>query len=273
MVKNNSLAEALSPMPLGSTDILVSPIGLGTVKFGRNKGVKYPESFKLPSDQEAMALLAQAKDLGINLLDTAPAYGNSEERLGKLLRNQRKDWIICGKTGEEFIKGQSQFDFSPEYTQKSVEQSLKKLQTDYIDILLIHSDGNDTDIIKNQGTLEKLAELKQQGKIRAYGMSSKTVEGGLLAVEKSDVVMVTCNLKHKEELPVIEFANKNKKGILVKKALASGHIAKEIIDNPVQASMEFIFSLKGVNSIILGTLNSEHLLQNVTAANKALHKL
>ena len=102
-------------------------------------------------------------------------------------------------------------------------------------------------------------------------MSTKTVEGGLLAVEKSDVVMVTCNLKHKEELPVIEFAYKNKKGILVKKAFASGHITTEKIDNPVQKSIDFIFSQKGVSSIILGTLNYKHLLQNVNAANKALY--
>ena len=71
-----------------------------TVKLGRNDGVKYPEPFSIPDDKEAHALLAAAKSLGINLIDTAPAYGTSEERLGTLLAGEREDWIICTKVGE-----------------------------------------------------------------------------------------------------------------------------------------------------------------------------
>lgn len=88
--------------PLGSTGILVSPLGLGTVKLGRDQGVKYPNGFQIPNDDEARMLLRQAQQLGINLIDTAPAYGRSEERLGPLLRDQRKDWVIVSKVGEEF---------------------------------------------------------------------------------------------------------------------------------------------------------------------------
>src|SRR5690606_30396122 len=86
---------------LGSTGLTVSALGLGTAKFGRNEQVKYPTAFALPDDNAVRALLAQAHDLGINLLDTAPAYGTSEERLGQVLRNREK-WIIVTKTGEEF---------------------------------------------------------------------------------------------------------------------------------------------------------------------------
>jgi len=68
---------------LGATGLEVSALGLGTVKFGRNTGVKYPAGFELPSAAEIGELLAVARDLGINLLDTAPAYGSSEERIGK----------------------------------------------------------------------------------------------------------------------------------------------------------------------------------------------
>jgi aryl-alcohol dehydrogenase-like predicted oxidoreductase len=62
-----------------STDIAVSQLGLGTVKFGRNQQVKYPSQFDLPSDDEIMTLLEIAQELGINFIDTAPAYGISEE--------------------------------------------------------------------------------------------------------------------------------------------------------------------------------------------------
>jgi aryl-alcohol dehydrogenase-like predicted oxidoreductase len=103
----------------------VSPLGLGTVKFGRNQGVKYPQPFELPSDQEALALLERPGIWGINLLDTAPAYGVSEERLGRLLRQCRRDWVIVTKVGEEFDDGVSRFDFSAAATRASVERSLR----------------------------------------------------------------------------------------------------------------------------------------------------
>ena len=96
----------------GSTDILVSPIGLGTVKLGRDQGVKYPSHFTIPDDDAALHLISIAQDLGINLIDTAPAYGNSEQRLGKLLKDRRQDWVICSKVGEEYADGESFFDFS-----------------------------------------------------------------------------------------------------------------------------------------------------------------
>ena len=71
---------------LGATGLRVSPLGLGTVKFGRNRGVKYPRTFELPTDRAILNLLETAWESGINLLDTAPAYGASEERLGRLLK-------------------------------------------------------------------------------------------------------------------------------------------------------------------------------------------
>ena len=79
----------LAHRPLGQTGLSTAVLALGTVKLGRTTGVKYPKSFDLPDDEAATALLHAARNLGINLLDTAPAYGTSEARLGKLLRGQR----------------------------------------------------------------------------------------------------------------------------------------------------------------------------------------
>jgi aryl-alcohol dehydrogenase-like predicted oxidoreductase len=112
--------------PLGSTGLMVSPLGLGTVKLGRDQGVKYPNGFQIPDDDAARMLLKQARELGINLIDTAPAYGRSEERLGPLLRGQRNDWVIVSKVGEEFADGLSHHDFSAAHTRKSVERSLQR---------------------------------------------------------------------------------------------------------------------------------------------------
>ena len=136
----------LAKRPLGSTSIDVSSLGLGTVKFGRNQEVKYPTGFSLPVYRAIESLLDLARESGINILDTAPAYGSSEQRIGRLLRD-RDQWVICTKVGEEFTTGKSFFDFSAEHTRRSVERSLRDMKTDYLDIVLIHSDGEDLKIL------------------------------------------------------------------------------------------------------------------------------
>jgi len=249
--------------PLGSSGILVSPLGLGTVKLGRNQGVKYPEAFRLPDDKEARALLDNANALGINLIDTAPAYGNSEERLGKLLRGQREQWVIASKVGEEFEGGQSHFDFSAAHTRYSVERSLRRLQTDVIDLLLVHSDGNDLAILQQEEVCATLAALKNEGKIRTFGFSGKSAEGNLLALQQgADCAMVTYNLAEQSEHSVLDYAAAHGKGILVKKALASGHACLAEGQDPLAASFALVFAHIGVSAAIVGTINPAHLKQN-----------
>jgi aryl-alcohol dehydrogenase-like predicted oxidoreductase len=254
---------------LGSTGLRVSALGLGTVKLGRDQQVKYPGAFTIPDDRSASLLLGQARELGINLIDTAPAYGNSEQRLGKLLTGQRSDWLLCSKVGEEFESGQSRFDFSAQHTRYSVMRSLRRLNTDVIDIVLVHSNGDDLHIINQLGTLDTLAQLKKEGLIRAFGMSTKTVAGGLAAAAVSDVVMLTYNLEHQEELPVLEACAKFGTGVLVKKALSGGHLTQNRAD-PVQASMDLVLSHAATNAAIVGTISPQHLEANVAAARRAL---
>lgn len=252
---------------LGNTGITVSPLGLGTVKFGRDQQVKYPQSFKIPDDRTVDALLGQAQDLGINMLDTAPAYGTSQERLGKLLGANRQQWVIVSKVGEHFENGQSRFDFSYQGTIDTVEQSLRTLKTDYLDCVLVHSDGDDLAIFDNQGAVDAMHELKQRGLIRSHGMSSKTVQGGLRVVSEMDVVMATCNLDYNDELAVLTAAQEQNKGVLIKKGLMSGHVSG---DKGVQQSMQHVFAQPGVSAMIVGTINPLHLANNVDIVNQVL---
>ncbi len=254
---------------LGSTGISVSPIGLGTVKFGRNRGLKYAEDFALPDLGQLARLLGEAADLGVNLLDTAPAYGLAEERLGELLAGQRARWVIASKAGEEFAGGQSQFDFSPKAIRSSVERSLRRLKTDWIDLVSIHSDGIDETAAKFGPALAMLQDLKRSGLIRAAGFSGKTVAGGLMALEHVDAVMATFNSTDTAERAVIEAAQARAKGVLIKKALASGRLT----DGPA-AAFRFIFAQPGlpeaISSVLVGTLNPLHLKANVEAAVAAI---
>ena len=180
---------------LGKTGLRISPLGQGTVKLGRNSGVKYPGAFELPSDEQALDLLRVAERLGVNLIDTAPAYGTSEERLGELLPRvaPRDRWVICTKAGETFEGGVSAFDFSSEAVTASIERSLRRLKTDRLEIALLHSDGDDEGVIVRSGALDALRRLKDRGLVRAIGVSTKTPEGAMLAVEHADVVMLTLN--------------------------------------------------------------------------------
>ena len=252
---------------LGSTGIDVSVLGLGTVKIGRNQQVKYPSGFELPDDQSVIELFELARSLGINFIDTAPAYGSSEQRLGELLPD-RHDWVIVTKVGEIFEDGQSRFDFSYDYTVASIEQSLKKLKRDVLDVVLVHSDGNDMDIINNQPVFDALEVVKNKGLIKAYGMSSKTVEGGCWVVENCDVVMATANLEYDEERPVLELAEKLNKGVIIKKGLQSGHADSASGGTGVDSAFKHILGQPGVSSMIVGTINKQHLRDNVAIVNE-----
>ncbi|MDG4585395.1 MAG: aldo/keto reductase, partial [Candidatus Competibacter sp.] len=173
--------------------------------------------------------------------------------------------------GEEFQDGESRFDFSAAATRASVERSLRRLGVEALDAVLIHSSGDDSRILEREGVLPALLDLKRAGWVRAVGMSTKTVAGGLRAVECCDVVMATYNLSEREELAVIRAARAAGKGVLVKKGLHSGYLDRAAGIDPVRASMDLIFAEPGVSSVVVGTLNPAHLRANVAAAEEALN--
>ncbi len=245
--------------PLGRSGLQVSIIGLGTVKLGRTEGVKYPTAFDIPDDDVVIDLLACARDEGINLIDTAPAYGVSETRLGPLLRKVPANWLICTKVGETFENGRSNYDFSEAHTRTSVERSLNRLQREQLDIVLIHSDGSDLEILRSHGTLDVLKDLRSQGKVRTVGMSVKSAVGLEAAISHgADVVMATLNQGYLEERAAIIEAGRQGVGVLVKKALASGHADPN--------ALSWVASTPGVSSIVVGTINPAHLQDNCRKA-------
>ncbi|MFM9958707.1 MAG: aldo/keto reductase [Phycisphaerales bacterium] len=253
---------ALPLRPLGNTGLLVSAIGLGTVKLGRRDGVKYPVPFELPSDEQALELLRTAHDLGVNLIDTAPAYGTSETRLGELLDRvaPRERWVLCSKAGETFENGSSTFDFTPAAITASVERSLRRLRTDYLDVVLLHSNGDDEEVVVRSGALEALRALKRRGLVRAVGASTKTPGGALLAVERGDVVMLTLNSAEQGDAPAAALAAERGVGVLVKKALVSGHAVDP------GAALRGVLAVRGVSCVVVGTIDSGHLRANTMAA-------
>lgn len=250
--------------PLGSTGLRVSVLGLGTVKLGRDRGVRYPVPVSIPDDAAARRLLDVARDLGINLLDTAPAYGDAEERLGMLLGAATRDWVIATKVGETFDGGVSRFDFSGAAVRASVQRSLARLRRDCLDIVLVHSDGNDLAVLARGECVGTLLELKRAGLVRAVGFSGKTVEGGIAALRDCDAVMVTYHRDATAEAPVIAAARAAGRGVLVKKPLASGWLVHGQA-SALAASLQFAAGTAGVSSVVVGTTAPSHLADNVAA--------
>jgi aryl-alcohol dehydrogenase-like predicted oxidoreductase len=242
---------------------LVSVLGLGTVKFGRNQGVKYPggDGFELPSDAVLNEILALCQDYGLNFVDTAPAYGLAEERLGRLLAGRRDGFFLCSKTGEEFADGQSAYDFTAPHTTQSIERSLRRLRTDYLDAVFVHSNHDDVAVITQTPVLQTLQALKQQGKIRHIGVSVYTEAGGMLAVQQSDAVMVTHNPKDNVLRPVIDYAQAMGKAVVIKKPLASGHLAGQSSADCLRFSLRLV----GATTAVIGSIRPDHIRQNILA--------
>ncbi|HEY0982881.1 aldo/keto reductase [Schlesneria sp.] len=240
---------------LGRTGLSVSPIGFGAFKIGRNQGVKYPTPYELPDEKEVSRLLNAVLDLGCTLIDTAPAYGLSEARIGDAIGHRRGEIILSTKVGETFADGVSTYDFSEGGIRTSLERSLRKLRTDFLDVVLIHSSGDDLQILRETPAVEVLQQFKDRGVIGAIGMSGKTVEGASQALNWADVLMVEFNLNDTTHAEVIQAASDRDVAIFVKKGLASGKLAAE-------DSIRFVLGQSGVTSLILGGLNLDHFREN-----------
>ena len=258
----------LTQYPLGSTGFTTGRLGLGTVKWGRNQGLKHAD-FGLPDDATCERILDAAESAGVKLLDIAPAYGIAEERLGRLLSARRDHFLLFSKTGENFTDGVSSWDFSADHTRRSVEESLRRLRTDRLDGVLLHCPRGDLPVIRDTPALEVLHQLKADGKIRSVGVSVMSLEGGLAAVPICDIVMVGWNTGFHDHQPVIDAAAAAGKGILLKKVLSSGDLSGAPPPEGMSAAefrLRSAFLLPGHPVVIAGTINPAHFQGNLAAA-------
>ena len=205
--------------PLGTTGISVSEVGLGAWQLANaDWGVHDPA--------EARQVIEQALDAGCNFFDTAPGYGagRSETLLGEVLRPVRDRVTICSKFGHS---PEGKTDFSVSAIRTSLEASLKRLQTDYLDIYLLHSppaellDGN------RAPHYEELERLKAEGRVRAYGVSadySRDLET-VLETTASSVLEVLFNIFHQEPQASFRKAQERGVGLIAKVPLDSGWLS------------------------------------------------
>ena len=147
--------------PLGRTGIKVSPYALGTLMFATAIGN--------PDPDDSVRIIHKALDAGINFLDTADAYGDSEEVVGKALKGRRDNVVLTTKVSRPTGTDPNQQGMSRRWITTAVENSLRRLHTDHIDLYQIHRINEDTDI---EETLSVLSDLIHSGKVRAIGASN-----------------------------------------------------------------------------------------------------
>lgn len=257
------MKPAMQLRPLGRTGLLTSPIGFGAFKIGRNEKTKYPTAYELPDDAAVEDLLNGVLDLGINSIDTAPAYGISEERIGRTISHRRREFVLSTKVGENFENGESRYDFTRAGVEASLNRSLQRLRTDVLDLVFIHSNGDDLAVLNETDVVDVLAAYRDRGAIRGIGLSGKTTEGARASFEWADAVMVEYNASDTSHAEVIREAGELGIAVVVKKGLASGHL-------PAADAIQFVLGNPHVASVVVGGLNLDHIRANVAAANRAI---
>jgi aryl-alcohol dehydrogenase-like predicted oxidoreductase len=182
---------------LGRTEIEVSPITIGAWQLG---GPLFfdgkPDGHPDPGKENVVRMIHELGDLGVNAIDTAEQYsaGESERRVGEALNGRREQWVISTKFGYRVGPNNTREDGSgPETIMPSLEGSLKRLDTDYIDVYLYHCAPEVEHISEGRAVLEK---ARAQGKIRCYGISTNDLQllEKMVAVEAAEVIQFATNL-------------------------------------------------------------------------------
>ena len=207
---------------LGKTGLRVSVVGVGTWQFGGEWGKHFCEA-------EVSTILGRAKELGINLIDTAECYGDhlSESLVGKAIEHDREDWIVATKFGHRYKGHLDRGDlFGPDEVRRQLEDSLRALRTDVIDLYQFHS-GNDAAFV-NDDLWTMLRQQVEAGKVRFLGISiSSGIDPQLQASRASEVgvsvLQVVYNrLERRAEETTFQHSIAQDLGVLARVPLASG---------------------------------------------------
>jgi len=209
---------------LGSSELLVSEIGLGCMSLGTEEG-------------KAVKLIHEALDRGVNFLDTADLYdeGRNEELVGKAVCGRRSDVIIATKVGNRRVPGQEGWVWDPSkaYIKSAVKDSLRRLGTDYIDLYQLHGGTIDDPIDE---TIEAFEELKEEGLIRYYGISSIRPNVIREYAKRSNIVSVMSQYSILDRRPEEEVLDLLKEqGISL---IARGPVARGILSGSGEAKAE-----------------------------------
>lgn len=265
---------------LGKTGLEVSRLGLGLAWIGFE--------LTLNETRQAGEVINTALDAGVNLLDTAACYGISEELIGRTVAHRRHEFYLATKCGH----GGTGADWSAETVNENIDRSLKRMRTDYLDIVQLHSCG--VHILEESDAVQALLDAKKAGKTRFIGHSGDNesarwvIESGLF-----DTLQTSFNLiDQRARTRLFPAAEANDIGIIIKRPIANavwraakspsdyydGYFERaKIVDamgfipgapkNRILLPMSFTFAHDAVDTAIVGTKNPENMRQNIELYN------
>ncbi len=275
---------------LGKSDVWVGEIGYGCMSLGHDHA-------------ENARLLHRALELGVTFFDTADLYdrGFNEESVGRAFRGMREKVVIASKVGNRWREDGSSWnwDASPAYIQGAIEASLKRLETDYLDLYQLHGGTLDDDI---DGVIETFEDLKAQGLIRAYGISSirpNVIREWVKKSHMASVMMQYSLLDRRPEETVLDSLHENSVGVIVRGPVAKGilsgsgaakvkngfldhspEVLGEVRDklqslatpgrSMAQLALRYTLSQPAVATVIPGASTLEQLEENAGAADVVL---
>lgn len=297
---------------LGRTDLKVSAVSLGAWEIGGAVTLKFDGLGKIPhgwgatDDDASIALIHNCREAGVNLIDTAPIYGNghSEEVIGRALEGSRDEWIVCTKGGHGATKGHAWTDFSKDKLLWQIDRSLKRLKMDHVDVYLLH--GPSADDIERGECLEAMEIMRQQGKIRFAGVSIGPNEMGVDLIKRGAVdvlqqaisiigpgaadALLPAAVEHNVGIvargafgagflpgtlrPDAEFAKDDRRSwqqLESKRATAAKAEALRALTGPerslAQLAVQYVLQLPGVSNVIAGTSKWAHMQENIATVD------
>lgn len=277
---------------LGRTGLYVSEVAFGCVEIGIPYGIGVHSPEDMLSEEQAVILLRQALASGINFFDTARMYGRSEAILGKAFAHCREEVIIATKVAH--LLGQD--GVLPEKKKlediilRSLEASLDALQTDYVDLLMLHQ--GDEIILQSEAIRSIFSDLKKAGKIKAAGVSTYTNRETELAIDLGcwNVIQIPFNMMDQRQLALFAKAKEADIALVLRSVLLKGLLGEKAKDlHPALSEVEahikkfiplaesrqinlatlatrFALSFEEVSSILVGIDKQEYLEQSLLAA-------
>jgi aryl-alcohol dehydrogenase-like predicted oxidoreductase len=288
---------AILTRTLGGTGADVTILGYGAMELrGRPRG---PET----ADEDAGRLLNEVLDGGINLIDTSPDYGRSEELIGSYIGHRRDEFFLASKCGCPLelptdVPPPYPHDYSPGNVRANVEQSLRRLRTDHLDLVQVHMSPSKATLEENH-TVETLKSLQAEGKVRFIGMSGILPNlPDHLAMGVFDVFQIPYSAVQRDHEDLITEAADAGAGTFIRGGAARGAASEEknwrvgpltqdpgvgqrnwetsgiagLLSEAGMSNMEFVlrFTLShpGLSTTIVGTSNPVHLASNIAVAEQ-----
>ncbi len=276
---------------LGNTGIEVSEIAFGGVEIGLPYGIGVNGAEDMLSEKDAIQLLQTAIEKGFNFFDTARLYGVSEERMGKAFKHCRSKVVITSKC--RHFRGADGLlpddAVIKEMIRVSVRESLKALQTDYIDVYMLHQ--ADMEILNRGIIAEEMLRLKETGVVRAIGVSTYTTDETKRAIESDvwNVIQLPFNLMDQRQQSLFDLASGWGIGIIVRSVLLKGLLSSRGVNLHPQLSkveehiksyrqllpetalsdlaVKFALSFPQISSVLIGIDKPDYLDAALYAAN------